>query len=192
MTAVILIDVGAGLGRFVSSGSLVFTVAAVLVVGGVASLPLTIGEEYGWRGYLLPRLLPLGEMKATVILAAIWGIWHMPILLIGLNYPGQPLWAVLPAFIAAVALTAFPFTWLYVGSAGSVLIVAVMYSVLNALGDTFTSSRYIPGWQSAHRWRWRIVGTGILLVLVEVWSRLRRERVLVMYEPESSRGTSSD
>lgn len=85
VAAVILIDVGAGLGRFVSSGSLVFTVAAVLVVGGVASLPLTIGEEYGWRGYLLPRLLPLGEMKATVILAAIWGIWHMPILLIGLK-----------------------------------------------------------------------------------------------------------
>lgn len=57
---VILIDVGAGLGRFVSSGSLVFKVAAVLIVGSAVSLPLTIGEEYGWRGYLLPRLLPLG------------------------------------------------------------------------------------------------------------------------------------
>jgi membrane protease YdiL (CAAX protease family) len=36
-----------------------------------------------WRGYLLPRLLPLGEIKATLIVAIIWAMWHLPILLIG-------------------------------------------------------------------------------------------------------------
>ena len=74
----------------------------------------------GWRGYLLPRLLPLGHLEATLILAAILGLWLMPILLIGLNYPGQPLWAVFPVFAAAVVLTAFPFNWLYVASRDSV------------------------------------------------------------------------
>lgn len=34
---------------------------------------LTFGEEYGWRGYLLPKLLPLGEVKAAVIVGLIWG-----------------------------------------------------------------------------------------------------------------------
>ncbi len=33
---------------------------------------LTFGEEYGWRGYLLPKLLPLGELKAAVIVGLIW------------------------------------------------------------------------------------------------------------------------
>jgi membrane protease YdiL (CAAX protease family) len=34
---------------------------------------LTFGEEYGWRGYLLPKLLPLGEVKAAVVVGLIWG-----------------------------------------------------------------------------------------------------------------------
>ncbi len=33
---------------------------------------LTFGEEYGWRGYLLPKLLPLGEVKAAVVVGLIW------------------------------------------------------------------------------------------------------------------------
>jgi membrane protease YdiL (CAAX protease family) len=166
VATVVLVVTATGLGRFSSSGSLLATVAIVLVVGGAVSLPLTIGEEYGWRGYLLPRLLPLGQMKATFILAAIWGIWHTPILLIGLNYPGQPIWAVLPVFAATVLLTAFPFTWLYVTSGGSVLVVAVMHSVLNALGDTFTSHRYIPDGNPLLVSGGGLVGAAILLLML--------------------------
>jgi membrane protease YdiL (CAAX protease family) len=56
---------------------------------GVAALflaVLTFGEEYGCRGYLLPKLLPLGEVKAAVIVGLIWGLWHAPLLLAGLNF----------------------------------------------------------------------------------------------------------
>jgi hypothetical protein len=40
-------------------------------VGAAITLPLTIGEEYGWRGYLLPPLLPLGEVGAAVLLGLV-------------------------------------------------------------------------------------------------------------------------
>ncbi len=53
------------------------------------------GEELGWRGYLLPKLMPLGKPKAYLILGVVWGLWHMPIILIGFNYPGYPLLGVL-------------------------------------------------------------------------------------------------
>ena len=53
------------------------------------------GEELGWRGYLLPKLMPLGKLKAYLILGVIWGLWHMPIILIGFNYPGYPLLGIL-------------------------------------------------------------------------------------------------
>jgi len=48
------------------------------------------GEELGWRGYLLPKLMPLGKPKAYLIVGVIWGLWHAPIVAVGFNYPGYP------------------------------------------------------------------------------------------------------
>ncbi len=46
----------------------------------------TFGEEFGWRGYLLPKLQPLGARKALLLSGVIWGIWHWPVILMGYNY----------------------------------------------------------------------------------------------------------
>jgi hypothetical protein len=48
------------------------------------------GEEFGWRGYLLPKLMPLGKTRAYLLVGVIWGLWHVPVILIGFNYPGYP------------------------------------------------------------------------------------------------------
>ena len=53
------------------------------------------GEEFGWRGYLLPKLMPLGKWKAYVLVGIIWGLWHAPLILAGFNYPGHPVLGVL-------------------------------------------------------------------------------------------------
>ncbi len=58
-----------------------------------------LGEEIGWRGYLLPKLLPLGKPKAYLLLGVVWGLWHLPLIAIGFTYPGQPVLGVL-AFMA--------------------------------------------------------------------------------------------
>lgn len=39
-----------------------------------------LGEEIGWRGFLLPRLEPLGQWKAILVSGIIWGIWHAPVI----------------------------------------------------------------------------------------------------------------
>jgi hypothetical protein len=52
---------------------------------------LAFGEELGWRGYLLPKLLPLGKPWAYALLGVIWALWHMPLIAIGFTYPGQPI-----------------------------------------------------------------------------------------------------
>ena len=49
------------------------------------------GEEFGWRGYLLPRLMPLGKARAYTLVGVIWGLWHAPLILVGFNYPGYPI-----------------------------------------------------------------------------------------------------
>lgn len=182
ITALILINHATGLGRFVWSRPLSILVAYPLaaIVNGLIGTTLGFGEEYGWRGHLLPRLLPLGETKATLLLGLIWGAWHLPVLLIGLNYPNQPLWAALLVFTANALLLAFPFTWLYTASRGSAFVVGALHAVINAVGDTFTTPAHIPEGNPL------IVGGGGLVtaallpvIVVVVYGPLRRPTKVV-------------
>lgn len=49
------------------------------------------GEELGWRGYLLPKLMPLGKKAAYILIGLIWAVWHLPLIAIGFTYPSSPL-----------------------------------------------------------------------------------------------------
>jgi len=104
-------------------------------------LPVSFGEEYGWRGYLLPRLLPLGEIKGTIILGVIWACWHLPVL----SMAQESLWLSIPVFLAEAILVAFPFTWLYRASGASILVLSLFHSSFDIWGDTFTSAVAYPG-----------------------------------------------
>jgi membrane protease YdiL (CAAX protease family) len=76
-----------------------WTLAAVQVAQALLLSPIlngvaTFGEEFGWRAYLLPRLMGLGKRRALVLTGVIWGVWHWPVILMGYNYgfdyPGAP------------------------------------------------------------------------------------------------------
>ncbi|SEA23763.1 CAAX protease self-immunity [Bowdeniella nasicola] len=47
-----------------------------------------LGEEIGWRGWLMPHLSHLGVLPMIVFSGIAWGLWHLPLLLLGYNYPG--------------------------------------------------------------------------------------------------------
>ena len=136
----------------------------------------TFGEEYGWRGYLLPRLLPLGEIRASVLLGVIWGVWHLPLLLAGLNYPGENvLWAIIIFTFVTVALS-FTYTWFYVASSGSVLVAAVFHASTNQFSDTFWVPPLLSG---TNPFAPSIVGAVLIMVLVVVVYRLFKRSVRV-------------
>jgi len=60
--------------------------AIALVISAPVNMLATFGEEFGWRGFLLTSLLPLGKRKALIISSIIWGVWHWPVVLMGHNY----------------------------------------------------------------------------------------------------------
>jgi CAAX protease family protein len=57
---------------------------------------IDLGEEIGWRDYLVPRLLPLGSVTALLVSGTVWAAWHIPFnILLGYNKgaAGYPLFA---------------------------------------------------------------------------------------------------
>ncbi len=107
--------------------------AAVGVFNVPALLLGPLGEELGWRGYLLPRMLErMSPATAAVVVGIIWMIWHIPAFFAsGLPQSGMAL----PVFaIAGVALSVFV-TWLFVNANQSILIAGVVpHAIVNAYG----------------------------------------------------------
>lgn len=89
-----------------------------------------LGEELGWRGFLLPHLMPLGQWKAILMSGVIWGLWHAPAVVQGLNYPGYPVAGVFMMVVFCVLLSVI-FSWLYLNTK-SPWICALAHGAVNA------------------------------------------------------------
>ncbi len=70
-----------------ASTLLIVQVLTFVVIGPIVNIIPTMGEELGWRGYLLPKLrMFLSDRAALIITGVIWGIWHLPVIVMGHNY----------------------------------------------------------------------------------------------------------
>ena len=88
-----------------------------------------LGEEPGWRGFALPQLqMKNSPLKASLILAPLWALWHLP--LIGNEFP----WPIVPAFLLSVLGATLLLTWLSNGTKGSVLLCMIFHAATNTLG----------------------------------------------------------
>lgn len=112
----------------------------VQFISGIFVAPLinslfTFGEEFGWRGYLLPKLMPLGSRKAVIISGIIWGIWHAPVIAMGHNYgtdyPFFP-WAGILFMTWFTILVGIFLAWVTL-RAGSVWPAVIGHAVINGI-----------------------------------------------------------
>ena len=83
-------------------------VATATIVGGVVGMITAAGEEFGWRGYLLPRLVQAGIRWPLTVSGIIWGLWHVPAILTGQYGAGtRPLLAAALFLVFAVGMSVF-------------------------------------------------------------------------------------
>jgi membrane protease YdiL (CAAX protease family) len=94
-------------------------------------------EETGWRGFALPRLQQRhSALTASLMIAAIWVVWHLPAFFYLTTYVELGL-AMLPGFAVGVVLGSILLTWIYNSTGGSILAVALWH----ALYDLVSASR---------------------------------------------------
>jgi membrane protease YdiL (CAAX protease family) len=85
----------------------VVTLALAATVGTVFVVPYAAGEEIGWRGYMLTRLIEAGVPRPVLVSGVIWGLWHIPLILAGMYVAGSS--PVVAAVLFMVAATSFCF-----------------------------------------------------------------------------------
>lgn len=134
-----------GIGAFNSDKLPDVKMIITLVITILVNLFTVLGEEYGWRGYLLPIFTEQwGKTKATIILGVIWAVYHSPAVFFlakatGMSHP----WLVCLVQAACVFTITFPFSYCYYLS-GSLIPVLFLHSVwnvinTNVLGDIYTN-----------------------------------------------------
>ncbi len=111
---------------------LLATLGLVLVLGVTVNSLLAFGEEFGWRGYLLWELAPLGYWRASFVIGAVWGVWHAPVIVEGYNYASFPMIGIVVMTLATITFS-LVYTFLVV-RARSVLAAVFFHGVFNASG----------------------------------------------------------
>lgn len=75
-----------------------YTVVCVLI-----SLITALGEEIGWRGFMLPAFVQrLGDKGALAAVSIFWCLWHFPLLIFSDYMEGTPVWYKLIAFVLCI------------------------------------------------------------------------------------------
>ena len=121
----------------------------LLAVGLVWPLFSCLGEEFGWRGFILPQLLArFGTLKASLILGVIWATWHLPMYWIGYQHYGA--WTLggflIPGYLNLIAQSAV-MAWLYARSNGSLKLTLFYHYTITAsaiLKGAFLSTDALP------------------------------------------------
>jgi len=85
----------------------------LLILATVGTGISALGEEIGWRGFLVPELAKdLDWVRVSIYSGAIWILWHSPLIIFSDYHSHTPLWFAWLCFAAMVMGINLAFTWL--------------------------------------------------------------------------------
>ncbi|MEZ4710104.1 MAG: CPBP family intramembrane glutamic endopeptidase [Caldilineaceae bacterium] len=132
---------------------------SVMNIGFLIDLVLAAGEEIGWRGYMLTRLIDARIPQPVLISGLIWGMWHLPLILSGLYAAGpNPLVSAL-WFMVAITVASFLYAKLRLAT-GSIWPVIMLHGAWNS-----TIQSVFDGSTSGERATLWVGESGILVML---------------------------
>jgi uncharacterized protein len=123
-----------------------------------------LGEEIGWRGFLVPELAKTSSFTATSLISGIiWSLWHYPILIFADYNAGTPTWYGLTCFTVMVISISFIFAWMRLKS-GSVWTAAI----LHASHNLYIQGVFTPITGDTGKTKWFVDEFGCVLPLVAI------------------------
>lgn len=130
-------------------------------------------EEFGWRGYAQQPLQErYGITKASLMIGAVWGIWHLPLWIM----PGDDhsTYSFL-AFLLMTTSQAVVYGWLYNASGQKLIIPLIFHAMHNTAPGPFPVLHMIPGQPETGFWLY--AGVNIVAGLIAVYLLQRRPQV---------------
>jgi membrane protease YdiL (CAAX protease family) len=103
-----------------------------------------LGEELGWRGFALPRLLErYSPFKASLLLGIIWGAWHLPSFFVA-GLPQSQL--AIPMFMLGALCLSMLATWIFLHTGHSVLATVLFHFAVNSSMNIFgvSNAAFVP------------------------------------------------
>jgi uncharacterized protein len=86
------------------------------------------GEEFGWRGYALPKLQDRhSALVASLIVGVVWALWHVPKYLTVGDPHALPFWF----FALNMLASAILYTWVFNRTGGSLLLALLLHAAVN-------------------------------------------------------------
>lgn len=158
------LSVSFGLGS-VGNAFIIFLYFILLgIFGTLRGMASALGEEIGWRGFLVPELYKkYGFTKTSLISGFVWGIWHLPILLFADYNSGTPSWYAMSCFMVLIVSMSFIYTWYRIKS-GS-LWTAVL---LHASHNLFIQRFFTPLTEDTGNTAYYIDEFGIVLPIIGI------------------------
>ncbi|MGL5809648.1 MAG: CPBP family intramembrane glutamic endopeptidase [Nocardioides sp.] len=118
-----------------SAASFLAQVAVALTVTTVALSLVAIGEELGWRGYLLPRLVQARVRRPVLIHGVIWALWHLPLTFLVGYAAGTDAAIAAPVLVIQITAAAYLIGYLRL-STGSLWPAVLFHGAWNATIQT--------------------------------------------------------
>ena len=140
-------------------------VLVTMTAGVIIAIARALGEELGWRGFLVPQLAKLYSFAGVGLISGLmWAAWHYPPMLMGEYGPaGTPAWYRFICFTVMTTALAFIAAWLRLRS-GSVWPAAILHGVHN----TIVQSIFTPLTTNTGHTDWYIDEFGAALVVTTV------------------------
>lgn len=143
----------------------------------IMDLATVLGEEIGWRGFLVPELAKRHGFAATAIISGlIWAFWHYPLLLLGDYHPDTPIWFYLPLFTLLVPAINFVWTWMRLKS-GSLWPCVVLHAAHNTFIQRFFDPLTVYNRKTSYVAGEFGLALGLIAILMAVYFWRRRDEV---------------